>query len=232
MTTASISPTASDKMAAAWHPVRSRGALTRWLALWAGLVLAGLAGCATVPATPPVASAPGEAAAAAAEEVLALKPGDVLKISFPGAPSMDSTQPIRADGRISLPMAGDIMAAGQSTEMLTAQLKEAFASKLVSNEVTVSLVSASYSVYVTGAVLRPGKIVAERRITVFDAIMEAGGYDKAKADLKAVTVVRQENGQSRSFTVNVQKIMSGNTDEPFYLKPFDAVIVKEKFSWF
>jgi polysaccharide export outer membrane protein len=232
MTTGSISRMASANLAAAFRPLLCRGGFASRQALLAGLVLFSLAGCATVPSSPPATPAPGEAAAAPKEEVLALKPGDVLKISFPGAPSMDSTQPIRPDGRISLPMAGDFMAAGQSTDMLTTQLKEAYANKLVSNEVTVSLVSATYTVYVTGAVLRPGKIVAERRITVFDAIMEAGGFDKAKANLKAVVIVRQENGQSRSYTVNVQKMLSGDSNDTFYLKPFDTVYVNEKFSWF
>jgi polysaccharide export outer membrane protein len=129
-------------------------------------------------------------------------------------------------------MVGDIVVAGKTTEALTTELLELYASKLVSKEVTVALVSSSYAVYITGAVLRPGKIMAERRITVFDAIMEAGGFDKAKADLKAVVVIREEKGKNHRYTFDLQKMFSGESSEPFYLKPFDTVFVPEKFNWF
>ena len=196
------------------------------------LVLLALAGCEAPPVTPPPVKGAGEPGAAAANEVTTLKPGDVIKVGFPSVPSMDSTQAIRPDGKLSLPMIGDIVIAGKTTDAVTKELLDLYASKLVSKEVTVSVVSSSYAVYITGAVLRPGKINAERRITVFDAIMEAGGFDKAKADLKAVVVIREEDGKNRRYTFDLQKIFSGETSEPFYLKPFDTVFVPEKFSWF
>jgi polysaccharide export outer membrane protein len=196
------------------------------------LVLLALAGCEAPPMTPLPVKGAGEPGAAAANEVTTLKPGDVIKVGFPSVPSMDSTQAIRPDGKLSLPMIGDIVIAGKTTDAVTKELLDLYASKLVSKEVTVSVVSSSYAVYITGAVLRPGKINAERRITVFDAIMEAGGFDKAKADLKAVVVIREEDGKNRRYTFDLQKIFSGETSEPFYLKPFDTVFVPEKFSWF
>ncbi|MDQ5979474.1 MAG: polysaccharide biosynthesis/export protein, partial [Verrucomicrobiota bacterium] len=96
----------------------------------------------------------------------------------------------------------------------------------------VALVSSSYTLYVTGAVLRPGKIVSERRISAFDAIMEAGGFDKARANLKAVVVVRQEEGQTKSYTLNLDQVLTGGQSAPFYLKPFDTVYVPTKINWF
>ncbi|HWA29257.1 MAG TPA: polysaccharide biosynthesis/export family protein [Lacunisphaera sp.] len=217
-------------------PIRTRIWREGFMAVSA--VAAGLAvflqtGCAGAPSpTPAVAAATPPAAPAPSEETMNLKAGDILKVGFPGVPTMDVTQPVRADGKISLPMAGDVVAAGKSTEELNKELLEIYSTKLVSKEVTVSLMASPYPVYVTGAVLRPGKIVAERRITVFDAIMEAGGFDKAKAKLGAVKVVRQENGQSQSFTVDLQKMLSGEPSAPFYLKPYDTVYVPEKFNWF
>lgn len=163
---------------------------------------------------------------------LTLKEGDVIKVSFPGVPSMDTSLPVRPDGRVTLPLIGDYAVAGKSTEALSQELVQQYDSQLVSKEVTVTLVSSSYTLYVTGAVLRPGKIVTDRRISAFDAIMEAGGFDKARANLKAVTVVRQENGQTRSYTVNLDQVFSGGQSAPFYLKPFDTVYVPEKFNWF
>jgi polysaccharide export outer membrane protein len=145
---------------------------------------------------------------------------------------MDTTQPIRPDGRITLPLIGEYAAAGKTTDSLSAELLQQYESQLVSKEVNVTLVSSSYTVYVTGAVLRPGKIVTDRRVTAFEAIMEAGGFDKARANLKEVVIVRQEDGQTRSYTVNLDQVFSGGASTPFYLKSFDTIYVPEKFNWF
>lgn len=226
MALSSLSPTPT----AVFNPSSRIPSLVTGAAL-IGLCLLTLTGCTTSAVTS-AEQAASQAAAEQVPEVLALKEGDVLKITFPGAPSLDTTQPVRQDGRITLPIIGEFVVAGKTTDGLSKELLEQYDSQLVSKEVNVTLVSSSYSLYVTGAVLRPGKITTDRRITAFDAIMEAGGFDKAKADLKAVVVVRQENGQTRSYTVDVKQVFGGAPSTPFYLKPFDTVYVPEKFSWF
>jgi polysaccharide biosynthesis/export protein len=203
------------------------------LAAMAGCCLLMLAGCVAPPtATTAMPSEQAQVEAAPIPELLTLKEGDVLKISFPSVPTMDSTQQVRQDGRITLPIIGECVVIGRTTDALTKELLELYSTKLVSKEVTVTLVSSSFAIYVTGAVLRPGKIMADRRISAFDAIMEAGGFDKARADLKAVTVVRQENGQTKNYTLNLQEVLDGTQKTPFYLKPFDTVYVRDKFSLF
>jgi len=47
-----------------------------------------------------------------------------------------------------------------------------------------------------------GKIMSDRPITALEAIMEAGGFDYTKANLKAVTVIRTENGQTEHHKLN------------------------------
>ncbi len=214
--------------------VLSRSLSTRIMALATCVIMALWSGGCT--ATSPVAEAEHAAqtqmSSGQTADVLTLKEGDVLKISFPSVPSMDTTQPIRQDGRITLPLLGEYAAAGKTTDSLSAELLQQYESQLVSKEVNVTLVSSSYTLYVTGAVLRPGKIVTDRRITAFDAIMEAGGFDKTRANLKEVVVVRQEDGQTRSYTVNLDQVLSGVASAPFYLKSFDTVYVPEKFNWF
>lgn len=191
-----------------------------------------LSGCATSPAANAEQAAQTLASGSQTHEALSLKEGDVLKVAFPSVPGMDTTQPVRQDGRITLPIIGEFVAAGKTTDAVSKELLDLYSTQLVSREVNVTLVSSNYTLYVTGAVLRPGKIVTDRRLTVFDAIMEAGGFDKARADLKAVVVVRQEGGQSKSYTVDVKQVLDGAPSAPFYLKPFDSVYVPEKFSWF
>jgi polysaccharide export outer membrane protein len=197
-----------------------------------GVWLLTLTGCTTTAATSAEEAATQMAANTAEPQVLTLKEGDVLKVSFPSVPSMDTSQQVRQDGRITLPIIGEFIVNGKTTDEISTELLALYESQLVSREVNVTLVSSSYTIYVTGAVLRPGKITTDRRLTAFDAIMEVGGFDKTKADLKAVTVVRQENGQTRSYSVNLQQVLDGGKSVPFFLKPFDTVYVPEKFVWF
>ncbi len=194
------------------------------------LALLTLAACEAIPA--PTEKATTTATAGGAPEVLTLQEGDVVKVSFPGVPSMDTTQAVRQDGRISLTMLGEIFVAGKTTDALTKELLELYGPKLVSKEVMVTLVSSSFPVYVTGAVLRPGKISSDRPISAFDALMEAGGFDRAKADLRAVVVIRAEGGQTKRYTVNLQEVLDGAPSTPFPLKRGDTVYVPEKFTWF
>jgi hypothetical protein len=62
--------------------------------------------------------------------------------------------------------------------------------------------------------------------------MEAGGFDYAKANLKAVVVIRQEGNQVQRFKLDLKKVMDGKAGAPFYLKPGDTIFVPEKFTWF
>jgi polysaccharide biosynthesis/export protein len=161
-----------------------------------------------------------------------LREGDVVKISFPDTPTLDTTQQIRRDGKIDLPLVGEVQAAGYAPADLEQEILKLYAPQLRSKQVNVTVVSSSFPVFVSGSVLRPGKVVSDRPLTVLQAIMEAGGFDHATANLKAVVVSRIENGQARKYTVNVQAVLEGKSTESFYLKPSDVVYVPEKFSWF
>jgi polysaccharide export outer membrane protein len=161
-----------------------------------------------------------------------LREGDILKISFPGSPDLNSVQQIRTDGKITLPLVGEVQAAGLTPGNLQKHLMDLYAPQLASKEVTVEVQSSSFPVYVTGAVLRPGKIVSDHPITALEAIMEAGGPDYTKANLKNVTVIRQEGNQTKNYKLNLKRVMEGQAGEPFYMKPADIIFVPEKFSWF
>ena len=165
-------------------------------------------------------------------EALILREGDVLKITFPGSPNLDTTQPIRRDGKITLQLAGELTATGISPADLETVITKAYGSQLVSKEVTVTVVSSSIPVFVTGAVLHPQKVVADHPISALEAIMEAGGFDYAKANLKDVRVIRYEDGRQHTYFLNLKNVMQGKQSDPFYLKPFDIIYVPERFSMF
>ena len=159
-----------------------------------------------------------------------LREGDVLKVTFPGNPNLNTTQPIRRDGVISMPLVGEIKAAGKTPKELEKDLIAAFSTQLLSKEVLVEVQSSTLPVYVSGAVLRPGKVVFDHSVGVLEAIMEAGGPDYTKANLKAVTVTRLEDGQYKTYTLNVKEMQAGR-QKPFYLKPSDIVKVPERL-WY
>ena len=161
-----------------------------------------------------------------------LREGDTLKIAFPGSPNLNSVQQIRSDGKITLPLIGEVVAAGLTPDELQKKLMGLYAPQLSSKEVIVEVQSSSFPVYVTGAVLHPGKITSDHPITVLEAIMEAGGPDYTTANLKDVEVIRQESSQTKHFRLNLRQIMEGKPQEPFYMKPSDIIYVPEKFSWF
>ena len=192
------------------------------------LMLALVAGCESPQFSPLSTAQP----AASRTEAITLREGDVLRITFPGSPNLD-TQPItvRQDGIIALPLVGEVKAAGMTPAELEKDLVKRYSSQLVSKEVLVTVVSSSYVVYVSGAVLRPGKISSSHPISALEAIMEAGGFDNTKANLKAVTVLRQEGAQSKKFTLNLKDTLKGKSP-PFYLKASDIVHVPERFTWF
>jgi polysaccharide export outer membrane protein len=188
---------------------------------------------AEVPAAPvaPVSPPPAAPSYRKPTEVYTIRESDVLKISFPETPSLDTTQQVRRDGRITLTMAGEIEVTGMTPEALEKELLARYESQLVSKEVTVTVVSTSFFIYVSGSVQRPGKIASDRPITALEAIMESGGFGP-RANSAAVKVIRQENGMANNYTINLRQGLEGKSTEVFYLKPSDIIVVPEKFTWF
>lgn len=158
-----------------------------------------------------------------------LTPGDVVRVSFTGARQHDVTQRIRPDGKISLPLVGEVTASGKTVGGLQAELGRLYASQLQDNEVVVILDSSAAAVYVNGAVNRPGKVILDRPMTAFEAIMEAGGFDPGLANLKKVRLVRNENGRQQSQTLDLSPVLNGKASTAFFLKPYDVLYVQERF---
>jgi polysaccharide export outer membrane protein len=165
-------------------------------------------------------------------DAIVLREGDSVRLSFPGAPNLNSTQQIRRDGRIPLPLGGEFKAAGLTASEMEKELLKLYGPQLQTKEISVAVEPSAFSVYVTGAVLRPGKVSSERPLTAVEAIMEASGFDYTKANLKAVRVIRRENGRTEHHTLNLKRVLEGDETEQFVLKPFDIIYVPEKFNWF
>src|SRR5262245_26239716 len=180
------------------------------------LLLAFAAGCHS---TPPASESELESMEnmVSTNEVLVLHEGDAVRVTFPGATSLNTVQQIRRDGRVTLPMIGEFKAAGLTPTEMEKELVKLYGDQLQSKEVYVAVESSAFPVYVTGAVLRPGKILSDRPINVLQAIMEAGGFDYTKANLKAVKVIRHEDGKAKHYTLNLKKVVQGDDPETFNL---------------
>ena len=165
-------------------------------------------------------------------ESVKLKEGDVISIAFPSSPSLDTTQKIRVDGKIVLPLIGETHAAGMTPTELQDQLIKLFAPQVATKQVIVTLQSSTFTVFVTGSVLRPGRVDSDHPLTVLEAIMEAGGFDMSKANLEDVTIIHQTQTGTTKKVINLKKVMEGSSVKPVYLQPSDIVFVPEKFVWF
>jgi polysaccharide export outer membrane protein len=200
--------------------------LRHWFTCFTAIaLLLGAAGCKTN-SEPPLELLQQQQAAPPPETVR-LNPGDVVQITFPGAPKMDTAQRIRLDGNIQLPLVGDVLATGKTPVQLQDDLVKLYDKELQIKQVLVVLSSSSASIYVTGAVNRPGRITMERPLTVLDAMVEAGGFDPKKANIKKVSVIRQKNGHVTKYRIDLRPILKGE-GSPFKLEPFDIIYVPEK----
>jgi protein involved in polysaccharide export with SLBB domain len=197
--------------------------------LFVGMGAAGLllvTGCQTTPTAAPSA-ADSQPYAGSTIQI-----GDVVKVTFPGATNLNFAQQVRVDGVLNLGQAGETKAVDKTPKDLEAELLKIYGPDLVIKEVNVQLESAGFPVFVSGAVLRPGKVLVNRSVTVMEAIMEAGGFDATRAELRKVQVIRQEGGVQRTFTINVKDSLNLSTSKPFHLRPSDIVVVPERFVFF
>lgn len=158
-----------------------------------------------------------------------LASGDTVSIAFTGAPELNQQQRIRPDGKLNLPLVGEVTAAGKSVAELQRDLTRRYEPQLKNTGVQVTLLSTAAAVYVTGAVNAPQKVVLDRPMTVLEAIMEAGGFARGLANPKKVLLVRQSNGRHQTQTLDLSgSALSSQTSGVVYLQPYDMIIVQEK----
>lgn len=178
-------------------------------------------GCADMSAPP---SVPAEAYESKPTGNLAA--GDEINVMFSGAPEMNTKQKIAPNGKVSLPTIGDVTAAGRSINSLQASLTSLYQPHLQDPNVVVSLETAASGVYISGEVLRPGKVPLDRPMTALEAIMEAGGFTKM-ANPKQVIVIRKVSGKQQRYVLNMNDTLTGMASNPFYLRPYDVIYVKQ-----
>lgn len=156
-----------------------------------------------------------------------IQPGDQLDIKFFYSPELNEQMPVRPDGRISLQLAHDIMAAGRTPAELSNALKEKYSTELKNPEVTVIVRTfGDQRIYVDGEVARPGLLPLTGPTTVLQAVAQAGGFLASGSTAEVVVIRRGPENKPIAMRVDMEKVRGGiDTTPDIYLKAFDMIYV-------
>ena len=190
------------------------------------LLLVGCSAILAAQATPPPADASLQAGKAHDAKYL-IGIDDVLAINVWHETDISRTVPVRSDGKISLPLAGELQAAGRTPVQLEQDIAAKLRSFMTDPEVTVIVQQTnSEKINVIGQVVKPGAYSYAVAPTVVDALVAAGGLrDFAKK--KAIVILREKpgGGQDR-MTFNYSDFLKGkNETKNINLQPHDTVVV-------
>ncbi|MGA7860328.1 MAG: polysaccharide biosynthesis/export family protein [Thermoplasmata archaeon] len=152
---------------------------------------------------------------------------DVLAINVWKEPDISRSVPVRSDGKISLPLVGELTASGQTPLQLEQEITKRLQNYISEPEVTVIVTdSKSQKVNILGMVVRPGAYLLTSSTTVLDAIAMAGGF-KDFAKQKSVYVLRQTpDGTQKKIPFNYKEAIRGqNPDQNIHLQAGDTVVI-------
>jgi polysaccharide biosynthesis/export protein len=151
---------------------------------------------------------------------------DVLAINVWKEPDISRSIPVRSDGKISLPLVGEVQAAGQTPAALEKDIASKLKNYISEPEVTVMVQQVNSQKFnILGQVVRPGAYVIANSPTVLDAIALAGGFrDFAKQ--KSIYVLRQGPDGETRLPFNYKDVAQGkNMSQNIKLQPRDTIIV-------
>jgi polysaccharide export outer membrane protein len=152
---------------------------------------------------------------------------DVLAISVWKEPELSKAIPVRSDGRISLPLVGEVQASGQTPLKLEQEIANKLQPYIEDPEVTVIVQQINSDRFnILGRVAKPGTYSLSSSVTVLDAIAIAGGFrDFAKE--KSIYILRQNpDGSASRIPFNYQQVIKGkNTAQNIKLQRHDTIVV-------
>lgn len=186
-----------------------------------------LAACTTMPASneaPPLTAHP--------EAVTNYHIGvdDQLQVTVWQNPDLSVSVPVRPDGRITVPLIGDVAAGGKTPTEVSGEIQDKLKAYIRDPQVAVivtQLRSHEYltRVSVTGAVQHPVSAPYHQGMTVLDAILAAGGVN-AFAAADDTVLYRKVNGVSKAYRVRLDEILqSGDLTTNYPLQPGDVITV-------
>ena len=150
---------------------------------------------------------------------------DTLHISVWKEPDLSETLPVRPDGKISMPLLGDVEAAGLTPTQLGTSVTEKLKKYVADPRVTVVVTAMnSQRIFVTGEVTHSGSMTLLPHMTMLQALASAGFTQFA--NLKGIYLLRNENGKQVKYPFNYKEVVKGRSQEQnIQLKPGDTVVV-------
>ena len=158
-------------------------------------------------------------------------PEDVLVVTVWRNQELSKEVIVRPDGKISLPLIGDIAAAGLTAQALSKRIADALAEFMSTPTVSVQVKEInSYHIFVVGEVGKPGKIVLKSFTSVLQGISYAGGFTTfaSRNNVHVVRMVKNGQGEMKQVMIPVpyQDIVQGkNLEANFILKAGDVIVV-------
>jgi len=152
---------------------------------------------------------------------------DLLSINVWKEPDISRSIPVRPDGRISLPLVGEVQAAGRTPLQLEGEITGKLKTYIAQPEVTVMVQQINSEKFnILGQVMKPGPYSLAAAPTVLDAISSAGGLrDFAKQ--KSIYILRRNpSGSESRIAFNYKDVIKGKTPEQnIRLEPHDTIVV-------
>jgi polysaccharide biosynthesis/export protein len=151
---------------------------------------------------------------------------DVLDVSVWKEQDLTRTLQVRPDGKISMPLLGDVQAAGLTPSQLAQTVSERLKRYLTAPQVTIILTQInSQRVYVTGEVTRPGAYPLLPGMTILQAITSAGGLTQF-ANAKKIFLMRDENHIQTKYPFSYKEVLDGRkAEENLPVKAGDTIVV-------
>ena len=190
-----------------------------------------VAGCAGQPHLPEESLTP--AGPSVLTDAYKMAVGDQLQINVWKNPELSVSAPIRPDGKVSVPLIGEVMAVGNTPEQLAANIERRLATYVKNPNVTVILTSLQgheflSRIRVTGAVEQNISIQYYQGMTVLDAVLAAGSVNLYAASNKTKLHRRTSNG-TETYDIRLKDIMEkGDMTTNVYLLPGDVITVPER----
>ncbi len=187
-----------------------------------------LAACAS---TPPRASAPPEPVATSADYLIGVD--DVVAVKIWKNPDLDVTGPVRSDGKITVPLIGDVQAGGQSPSAIAADITTRISAFVREPQVTVMVSELNSHEYlarvrVTGAVRTPVSLPYRQGMTVLDAVLAAGGPTDFAAGNRT-WLHRRGSDSAERYPVALQAMLEdGDLSSNYPVHPGDVISVPQR----
>ena len=138
------------------------------------------------------------------EEGFVLGPEDVIEVVVWRTPDLSRQVVIRPDGKVSLPLIGDVPSSGMTADQLSSDIVERFKAYKENPSVSVNVVEVnSYYVFVVGEVITPGKLPLKSYTTILQALALAGGFTQfaSRNDIHVIRNVTNAEGKIKELRI-------------------------------